>query len=109
MGVCQDTSNRAPPFGYYGAFYRSELDFLADRIDEPLVRWAMHKFKRLGGRPMRAWARLNAVRQREPRLCAHWHLLPLPTAGLREPYDGRPPRTVLREPGGEIPPRLLLT
>jgi RNA-directed DNA polymerase len=62
-------------FGYYGAFYRSELDFLARRIDEHLVRWAMHKFKRLRGRPMRAWAWLDGVRSRQPQLFAHWHLL----------------------------------
>ena len=35
--------------GYYGAFYRSELYSLAARIDDYLVRWAMHKFKRLRG------------------------------------------------------------
>ena len=28
---------------YYGAFYRSELCFLAWRINEHLARWAMHK------------------------------------------------------------------
>src|SRR3954469_8335939 len=55
-------------FGYYGAFYRSELHSLAERIDGHLVRWAMHKFKRLRGRPVRAWAWLRAVRQRAPRL-----------------------------------------
>ena len=63
-------------FGYYGAFYRSELATLALRIDEHLIRWAMHKFKRLRGKTAKAWAWLNAVRQREPRLFAHWHLLP---------------------------------
>lgn len=63
-------------FGYYGAFYRSELYSLARRIDEHLIRWAMHRFKRLRGRPTRAWAWLKAVRQRAPRLFAHWHLLP---------------------------------
>ena len=63
--------------GYYGAFYRSELSFLAKRIDEHLVESAPHKFKRLPGRPTRAWAWLNTVRQREPRLFAHWHLLPV--------------------------------
>ncbi len=41
---------------YYGAFYRSELGFLARRINEHLVRWAMHKFKRLKGKPTEAWA-----------------------------------------------------
>jgi RNA-directed DNA polymerase len=62
---------------YYGAFYRSELYFLAKRIDEHLVRWAMRKFKRLRGKPWRAWARINADHQLHPRLFAHWYLLPL--------------------------------
>jgi len=62
--------------GYYGAFYRSELYSLAMRIDQHLVRWAMQKFKRLRGKPIRAWEWLNAVRQHQPELFAHWHLLP---------------------------------
>ena len=61
--------------GYYGAFYRSELVFLAERIDEHIVRWAMHKFKRLRGRRIRAWAWLRQVQQREPKLFPHWSLL----------------------------------
>ncbi len=65
---------------YYGAFYRSELYFLATRIDEHLHRWAMRKFKRLRNRPVKAWAWLNGVRRREPRLFAHWHLI-APTSG----------------------------
>jgi len=60
---------------YYGAFYRSALTSLAKRIDEHLVRWAMQKFKRLRDRPHRAWAWLRAVREREPKLFAHWHLI----------------------------------
>ena len=60
---------------YYGAFYRSRLHRIAERIDEHLVRWAMQKFKRLRGRPLRAWAWLKAVRQRQPRLFAHWALI----------------------------------
>jgi RNA-directed DNA polymerase len=62
--------------GYYGAFYRSELYSLARHIDEHLVRWAMQKFKRLRGKAAKAWAWLAAVRQHQPRLFAHWHLLP---------------------------------
>ncbi|HZW43417.1 MAG TPA: group II intron reverse transcriptase/maturase [Dermatophilaceae bacterium] len=61
--------------GYYGAFYRSELYFLARRIDQHLVRWAMQKYKRLRGRTLRAWAWLAAVRQHQPMLFAHWHLV----------------------------------
>ncbi|HVM12920.1 MAG TPA: group II intron reverse transcriptase/maturase [Egibacteraceae bacterium] len=60
---------------YYGAFYRSALTSLATRIDEHLVRWAMQKFKRLRDRPNKAWAWLRAVREREPNLFAHWHLI----------------------------------
>jgi Retron-type reverse transcriptase len=59
-------------FGYYGAFYRSELFSLAMRIDQHLVRWAMHKFKRLRGKPRRAWDWLHAVQRRQPDLFAHW-------------------------------------
>ncbi len=64
--------------GYYGAFYRSELYSLARRIDQHLVRWAMQKFRRLRGRTGRAWAWLYGVRERQPKLFAHWHLLPPP-------------------------------
>ena len=69
---------------YYGAFYRSELYAIAARIDEHLVRRAMQKFKRLRGRPDRAWRWLDAARLRQPKLFAHWHLLTSParrTAG----------------------------
>jgi RNA-directed DNA polymerase len=61
---------------YYGAFYRSELYSLARHIDEHLVRWAMQKFKRLRGKLAKARAWLDTVRRYQPRLFAHWHLLP---------------------------------
>jgi RNA-directed DNA polymerase len=66
--------------GYYGAFYRSELYSIARHIDAHLLRWAMQKFKRLRGRQARARAWLERVRQHQPRLFAHWHLL-APTTG----------------------------
>jgi group II intron reverse transcriptase/maturase len=65
-------------FNYYGAFYRSKLYPIAGRIDEHLVRWAMQKFKRLRGKPNKAWRWLDAARQRQPRLFAHWHHLASP-------------------------------
>lgn len=64
-------------FNYYGSFYRSKLDFLSRRVDAHLVSWAMRKFKRLRRRPMRAWQWLEEVRTRQPRLFAHWYLLPI--------------------------------
>jgi RNA-directed DNA polymerase len=60
---------------YYGAFYRSELCFLAWRINEHLVRWAMHKFKRFRGRYAKAMAWLQRVYQYKPGLFAHWQLI----------------------------------
>jgi RNA-directed DNA polymerase len=59
---------------YYGAFYRSELSFLLRRINDHLVRWAMRKFKRLRGKPTKAWAWLNAAQRRDPGLFAHWSI-----------------------------------
>jgi hypothetical protein len=90
---------------YYGAFYRSGLSSIARRIDEHLLRWAMQKFKRLRGKPARAWAWLRAARQHQPTLFAHWEFAATTTAGLWEPYDGRLSRTVLREREGEAPSR----
>ncbi len=60
---------------YYGRFYRSKLSFMAKRIDEHLVRWARRKFKRFRRRPGRAWVWFDAIRRRDPRLFAHWHLI----------------------------------
>lgn len=71
--LCGEPPARAVPTAI-GAFYRSELCSLARRIDEHLVRWAMQKFKRLRGKPSRAWEWLADVRQRALRLFAHWQL-----------------------------------
>ncbi|HWT83494.1 MAG TPA: group II intron reverse transcriptase/maturase, partial [Candidatus Methylomirabilis sp.] len=60
---------------YYGAFYRSELRFLAWRINEHLTRWAMHKFKRFRGKYAKAMAWLQKVYQHQPDLFAHWQLI----------------------------------
>ncbi len=82
-GIAEDINPQVRGWiNYYGAFYRSELYLIAWRIDQNLVRWAMQKYKRLRGRPLRAWAWLEAVRQHKPNLFAHWHLL--------APSQGRP-------------------
>jgi RNA-directed DNA polymerase len=65
---------------YYGAFYRSELRFLAWRINEHLTRWAMHKFKRFRGKYAKAMAWLQRVYEYKPGLFAHWQLIAF-TAG----------------------------
>jgi RNA-directed DNA polymerase len=60
---------------YYGRFYRSELRFLAWRINEHLTRWAMHKFKRFRKRYLRAMEWLQRIYRRNPKLFAHWQLV----------------------------------
>ena len=75
-GLAEDVNAQVRGWiGYYGAFYRSRLYPIALRIDQHSVRWAMQKYKRLRGKPQRAWAWLDAVRQRQPGLFAHWHLV----------------------------------
>jgi RNA-directed DNA polymerase len=60
---------------YYGAFYRSALDPVLQRINAYLMRWIRDKFKRL--RPMKkataAWQRITS---QYPRLFAHWAWAP---------------------------------
>jgi RNA-directed DNA polymerase len=63
---------------HYGRFYRSRLVSRLRRINEYLVRWAMRKYKRLRGRPTRAWRLLATVARREPELFAHWQAGALP-------------------------------
>ncbi len=60
---------------YYGAFYRSALSPLLQRINAYLMRWLRNKYKRLRGRKkaQRAWAEAVATR---PRYFAHWVWVP---------------------------------
>ena len=56
---------------YYGAFYRSALYRLLQRINTYLVRWARRKFKRLRSfkKAKRWW---KGLIRRQPHLFAHW-------------------------------------
>jgi len=60
---------------YYGVFYHSELFSLMRRIDEHLVRWAMHKFRRFRGKPAAAAQFLDRYMRYWPTLFAHWQLV----------------------------------
>lgn len=64
---------------YYGSYYRSALYGLFEHLDDALVRWAMRKFKDLLRRPRRARAWVMRLKARQPRLFAHWALLPSAT------------------------------
>ena len=96
---------RAPRSDPTGAFYRSRLHRIALRIDEHIVRWAMQKFKRLRGRPLRAWAWLKAVRQRQPRFFAPLgpHCTCLRSA-CGSPVRGDPHAGLCESRGVRLPP-----
>jgi len=61
---------RQPPT-LHGAFYKSALYPLLERINAYLMRWMRTKFKRLRGRKkaQAAWSQAIA---RRPRFFAHW-------------------------------------
>lgn len=57
---------------YYGVFRASTLYRAMRVIDEHLVQWAQHKYKRMARRPHRAWEWLQRLQSRMPRLFPHW-------------------------------------
>lgn len=60
---------------YFGKFNPSAMRETLQCIERRLIKWAMCKFKRLRGRRRRAEKWLCTVRQREPKLFAHWSKL----------------------------------
>ena len=59
---------------YFTVFYPSMVIPLGKHTDRHLVRWAKNKYKRLNRSDKRARDWLQGVREREPRLFAHWEL-----------------------------------
>jgi len=57
---------------YYGRYCYSSLYKILDYIDYRLMLWATHKFKRFKGKPKKAYAWLNEVRERDPSIFVHW-------------------------------------
>lgn len=66
---------------YYSRFYKSALYPTLRHLDRHLERWAMAKYKRLRRHRRRAAHWLWRVRDREPRLFAHWRLMSRAGAG----------------------------
>jgi RNA-directed DNA polymerase len=60
---------------YYGAFYRTALYPLLQRINTYLMRWLRKKYKRLRpiSKAMSCWRRIS---RQDPRLFAHWAWAP---------------------------------
>ena len=57
---------------YFGKFNPSAMKGTLQCIDRRLVKWAMCKYKNFRGKRGRAEKWLCTVRQREPKLFAHW-------------------------------------
>jgi RNA-directed DNA polymerase len=60
---------------YYGAFYRSALSPLLQRINAYLMRWIRKKYKRLRGKK-KARECWQGITERYPLLFAHWKWVP---------------------------------
>jgi len=60
---------------YYGAFYRSALSPLLQRINAYLMRWIRKKYKRLQGKK-KARECWQGITERYPRMFAHWQWVP---------------------------------
>lgn len=56
---------------YFGKFYGSALESIANHLDESLALWAQRKYKKLGSHAQaRAW--LKRIEAQQPSLFAHW-------------------------------------
>ena len=57
---------------YFGKFNPSAMRGTLQCIERRVIKWAMCKYKNFRGRRRRAEKWLHTVRQREPKLFAHW-------------------------------------
>lgn len=57
---------------YYCRFYASAFLAVARFINRAIAKWAMHKFKKLKGRTVRAFEWVERVARQRPHLFAHW-------------------------------------
>jgi RNA-directed DNA polymerase len=65
---------------YYGRFYKSMLiNFLAERLNSHLVKWAMRKFKHLHRSPAKARQRLAHIAATHQGVFVHWRHGALPS------------------------------
>lgn len=57
---------------YFGKYNASALKYTIKCIENRILRWAMNKYKYFRGRRQRAEKWLSELRNREPKLFAHW-------------------------------------
>jgi hypothetical protein len=75
------------------------------RIDFHLRKWARRKFKRFKQKPKSAREWFAPIVEIDPELFSRTGRFYMRTDGCREPDEPRGSRPVLRERGGETPPR----
>lgn len=59
---------------YFSKYNPSAMQYTLMIIERRIVRWAMSKYKHFRGRRKRAEKWLSQVKEREPKLFAHWNL-----------------------------------
>lgn len=59
-------------FNYYGKFNRSSLYSVWRHFNKILIKWAMHKYKKLKGHKTRAGKLMESISKRQPNLFYHW-------------------------------------
>ncbi len=57
---------------YYGRYHRSALYSVLTHFNTTLVKWAMHKYKKLRGHKTRACYFIQAIAKKLPHLFCHW-------------------------------------
>lgn len=57
---------------YYGKFYKSAINYVLESVDERLIKWALKKYKSFKGSKVKAKSWLSEIKNRDPKLFAHW-------------------------------------
>ena len=75
----RDLSNMFNPVlrgwkNYFWRFHASAMRPIWRHLNDFLVRWVMHKYRRFRGHPARARRWLRQVAEQDPRLFVHWEL-----------------------------------
>ena len=59
---------------YYGRYQKSAVCVVGRQIDFALIRWAKRKYKKLKPSYRKATRWVNGVKERQPKLFAHWNM-----------------------------------
>lgn len=62
-------------WNYYGSFYKTEMLWLIDYLNQRLACWARRKYKKLKCHKRQSFLWLRRVARKQPNLFFHWQLL----------------------------------